>query len=591
MTNSDLNPSETNLDLLVRISPLCDAFEAEYLKGNEPRIENFLTIEGSECRLELLRELLKLDIEYRLASGKKLDFSDYLSRFPDDQEFLRAVWSNAATIASAPRCSSLNQFNGWDLPKRLGAYELVQVLGQGGMGVVYRAIQFSGETPLREVALKLIRVDQWFGVTNSKGNLLVARFREETRFAAQLEHPNIVRVYDIGQIEGLDFFSMELIVGEDLTSWVNQGIKPLLVYLDLLIAVAKAISFAHERGIVHRDLKPGNILVDQHGKPYIADFGLAKSTTGGSELTHTGQILGTPGYMAPEQAAGISKNIGASVDVYALGGLLYFCLTGQAPFVTTNALDAFVQVLESEPIPPRKLRPQVPRSLELICLHCLEKKSEDRYGTALEVAEDLERFRGGLPTHVKSPTIVERLRRFGRRSPVISSHLGALLLVLLIGQVQFVLTTDKNLSYHLQVSSLMLAWIAISILCGYLTRIIQIETKIATIWLCLDALFLTVTISLLCDKNYPPNAILIGYPMIVVAGGMFYQARMVVLVTIVSTLSFAMLLALEPYLLPNLFQNAVFLVLLVCIGACSYHQVRRFRILSQFMDHKRDHLF
>ncbi|MDZ4852476.1 MAG: serine/threonine-protein kinase [Pirellulaceae bacterium] len=411
----------------------------------------------------------------------------------------------------------------------------------------------------------------------------------ENRNAKQLQHDNIVRVYDVGQIDGLDYFSMELIDGTDLSSVLKLRQLSYFKIAETIVSVAQAISFAHGKGIVHRDLKPSNILLDSQHKPYVADFGLAKSTSRNSDLTQTGQVLGTAGYMAPEQAACDYKNVGVFADIYGLGGLLYFCLTGQAPFVSENVLDALVQVLESEPIPPRTLNTQIPRSLDLICMRCLEKKPEDRYANAKEVAEDLERFLNGLPTHARPPTIIDRLRRIGRRSPVISSHLGALGLALIIGQLQFALSANKDLNHHIQVTFITLTWIAISVLCGFFARSKRFEAMVATFWLCADSLLLTVLISMMSTQIQPAGAILIGYPMVVVGGGMFFRARMVVLVTIVTMLSYLVLLFLEDYMLNNFFQHAIFLVLLACIGICSLHQVRRFRMLSNYIESRREH--
>ncbi len=222
-------------------------------------------------------------------------------------------------------------------------------------------------------------------------------------------------------------------------------------------------------------------------------------------------------------------------------------------------------------------------------MRCLEKKPEDRYANAIEVAEDLERFLNGLPTHAKAPTIIDRLRRFGRRSPAISSHLGAIGLAFFIGQLQFTMKTDRDLEYHIQVSSLMLAWIATSVLRGFFASNKKFETMVATIWLCADSVFLTVVISMLSNPTFPPGAILIGFPMIVVGGGMFFRATMVILVTIASMLSYLVLLILESYMLDSLFQHAIFLVLLACMGICSLHQVRRFRMLSNYIETRRDH--
>jgi len=590
MPNDDTIQPDLGYHVLKRIGPICDAFEAEIRRGAVPVIEDFLATGIASDRSTLLLELLKLDREYRVASGNPLPFADYFARFPNDENCLRSVLMEAETIAADTVIPSIPKNFSRNLPKRLGQYKLLEVLGQGGMGVVYRAVQYAGEIPIREVAIKLVRTDQWFGVENTQSSVLLARFREETRFAAQLQHDNIVRVYDVGQIDGLDYFSMELIDGTDLSSALKLRQLSYFKIAETIVSVAQAISFAHAKGIVHRDLKPSNILLDSQLKPYIADFGLAKSTISNSDLTQTGQVLGTAGYMAPEQAAGDYKNVGVFADIYGLGGLLYFCLTGQAPFVSENILDALVQVLESEPIPPRTLNTQIPRSLDLICMRCLEKKQEDRYANAKEVAEDLERFLKGRPTHAKPPTIIDRLRRFGRSSPVISSHLAALGLAFLIGQLQFAMGASRwPLTYHLQVSTITLAWIAISVLFGFLASSKRFEAMVAAFWLCADSLFLTVLISILSDEIHPPGAILIGYPMLVVGGGMFFRARMVVLVTIVTMLSYLVLLVSLPYMRNNLFQHAIFLVLLACIGICSLHQVRRFRMLSNYIESRREH--
>ena len=591
MQQDDLIPNcESDFMLLSRISPICDAFESEFQRGSEPLIEDYL-IKGQDAdRRQLLFELLKLDLEYRQALGKSISLPEYLARFPNEEECVRSIFNEAETIDSDPIKTQSPKRAANDLPKRLGNYELLEVLGQGGMGVVYRAVLYVGDAPFREVALKLIRIDQWFGVADARSSELIARFREEARNAAQLKHPNITRVYDVGQLDGLDYFSMELIAGTDLTQLMENRPLSFTKIAETLIPVAQAIAYAHDLGIVHRDLKPSNILIDNQGKPYIADFGLAKSTTSSSDLTHTGQILGTPGYMAPEQAAGEYRYVGPSADIYGLGGLLYFSLTAQAPYVAANILDALVQVLERDPIPPRILKPTVPRSLELICMRCLEKKAENRYATPMEVAEDLDRFLNGLPTQAQAPTIIERLRRFGRRSSVISIHLGALGLMLLLGQVQFATGNGLESNDHLEVTFVMLAWIAMSVFCGFLTGIKKWESIAATFWLCADAVFLTVLIAKLSDPNInPPGTLLIGYPMIVVGGGMFFQARMVILVTIASMLSFIGLLVLESD--PSSpFRNAVFLILLACIGICCLHHVRRFRRLNDYVESRRGNL-
>ena len=351
--------------------------------------------------------------------------------------------------------------------------------------------------------------------------------------------------------------------------------------------IAEAVDYAHQHGIVHRDLKPANVLLDEHGVPHITDFGLAKRTDTNSDLTRTGQILGTPGYMAPEQAAGESKTIGAPADIYSIGGLLYFVLTGRPPFRAANVLDTLMQSLQSEPTMPRALKPTIPKSLEQICMRCLERAPGDRYASAGEVANDLDRFLQHAPVHARPPTRLEQIRRFTRRSPTLSVHLAALALLLIVAQFRYLFTPDRKLTLHLQISGLLIGWALISIAL-HLTGKTSVSERVAgTILLCTDAALVTVLFVLMSTPDVPPGPLLIGYPLIIVSGAMYAHVPRVVLVTIASVISYLALLTVEPSLRHPVHYPVCFLIMLLSIAACMVHQVRRVRTLSDYFESRR----
>jgi serine/threonine-protein kinase len=291
-------------------------------------------------------------------------------------------------------------------PARFGEYEILAEIGRGGMGVVFKA----REPELnRIVALKMILA----GSLPDESEL--QRFRVEATAAARLQHPNIVAVHRVGELEGRHFYSMEYVEGPTLTQRLARGPLPGRAAARYLAAIARAIHHAHEHGILHRDLKPGNILLDADDQPRVTDFGLAKQFTACGGHTRTGSVLGTPSYMAPEQAAG-RKDLGPACDVYGLGALLYELLTGRPPFRAETPLDTLLQVMGREPAPPRLLNPKIDRDLETICLKCLSKEPRHRYASALELALDLERFLQGEPIHARSFNVVDRLARLLQRS-------------------------------------------------------------------------------------------------------------------------------------------------------------------------------
>jgi tRNA A-37 threonylcarbamoyl transferase component Bud32 len=261
----------------------------------------------------------------------------------------------------------------------VGDYELLQVIGRGGMGVVYKARQKGLD---RVVALKMILQGELADQSS------VQRFYEEARSAATLDHPHIVPIYEINRQDGRHYFTMAFVEGTSLRALAAQGrLRPAAEVAAIVAVVAEAVQFAHDKGIIHRDLKPDNVLIDRHGRPRVTDFGLAKRLSGGPGLTLSGQLMGTPAYMAPEQARGDLAAIGASADIYGLGGILYFLLTGHPPFSAANVGEVLYQLMTSPPVPPRQLNPAVPPELEAVCLKCLEKEPGQRYPSAAAVAQ------------------------------------------------------------------------------------------------------------------------------------------------------------------------------------------------------------
>jgi serine/threonine protein kinase len=262
----------------------------------------------------------------------------------------------------------------------IDGYEILGVLGRGGMGVVYKARQLACD---RIVALKFLLAGQLASAEEQR------RFQREAKAAARLDHPNIVPIYEVGECRGHHYFSMKLIEGGSLAQHRQQLTEVPREPVRLLAQVARAVHYAHDKNILHRDLKPANILLDAEGRPYVADFGLAKWFGPEASLTQSGAIIGTPSYMAPEQAFA-KKDLGPAVDVYALGAILYECLTGRPPFQNQNPLDTLLEVRQKQPTRPRALNPRVDQGLEAICLQCLEKDSNARYATANDVAEALD---------------------------------------------------------------------------------------------------------------------------------------------------------------------------------------------------------
>lgn len=301
-----------------------------------------------------------------------------------------------------------------------GDYKIQDEIARGGMGVVYRARQLSLN---RLVALKMIQSSH---LLSDEARL---RFRVEIEAVAQLNHPHIVSLYESGEHEGVHYFTMRLVEGGDLAAHLKKEC-PLRKRVQLLVKVCRAVHHAHQRGILHRDLKPSNILVDAEGEPHVADFGLAKSTDHDSGFTFTSSVLGSPNYMAPEQATGKSRQLTTAVDVYGLGAILYHLLAGRPPFQARTPIETLRQVVDQDPVPPRSINPAANRDLETIALKCLRKEAAARYGTAEDLAQDLERWLAGEPILARPLSPLQTALRWSRRHPAAALLSVALVLAL-----------------------------------------------------------------------------------------------------------------------------------------------------------------
>ncbi|MEO2020870.1 MAG: protein kinase, partial [Pirellulaceae bacterium] len=494
-----------------QLDKVCDQFEQAWQSGEIPEVSRFLAANADQwqhwpvaSRRQLLEELIKLDLEYRwqeqdqsqrtalvaeqdtiagndggakrllledyvrqhpeLGSSDRLSLElvleeyrvrqrwgdqplhqEYLKRFPDHGPQLQEKLVQVDADLSAEENTQYRQITSSNtVPSpalasgRFGDYELLEEIARGGMGVVYKARQVSLN---RIVALKMILAGQLASEED------VRRFRSEAEAAANLQHPSIVRIYEVGTIDGQHYFSMDFIEGHSLADQAVLEPMEMEEAARLVSQVATAIEYAHQQGILHRDLKPHNVLMDAKNQPWVTDFGLAKRIEGQSDLTGTGQVLGTPSYMPPEQACADAAAVGPTSDVYSLGAILYELVTARPPFKAQTPLDTLLQVLGEEPVAPHSLNGSVPVDLETIILKCLEKDPRRRYQSAQELAEELGRYLAGEPIQARPIGQWERAWRWCRRKPTLAALYGTaatLMLILGIGGTMVAVQQSRN---------------------------------------------------------------------------------------------------------------------------------------------------
>ena len=355
-------------------------------KFTEPEVEDHDTVH-QRAIADVLSSLTE-----RLQGGESIELSDVVERFPNYKDELTELWplvmltemagENAAPVDETAAAKE-NELTEKQLPTTFGDFELVEEIGRGGMGVVYRARQ---QSLGREVALKLILLDHLASETDR------ARFYAEARAAAKLEHPHIVPVYDLGDVQGRPYISMKLIEGSTLSSQLQNGHMDGKSAAKLLIPLCQAVQYAHENSVLHRDVKPSNIMINHEGQAFLTDFGLAKDLRETPTLTRTGAVVGTPAYMPPEQASGQKPTLDPTSDVYSLGAVLYHMITGQPPFVGRTGLETVLMVMEQDPPSPRSLTRGLDRDLEMIILRCLQKPPDLRYASASALEQDLNAY-------------------------------------------------------------------------------------------------------------------------------------------------------------------------------------------------------
>jgi tRNA A-37 threonylcarbamoyl transferase component Bud32 len=549
--------ADWRLEQARRINRACEDFERRFRSGQQPRIESAIESAEPGDRTNLFAELLILELELRRESAANPKPDEYVARFPERVEQVRTAFeltfaSSAAKPSDAGGClpsrisrspiaaaacvseaETLNlnaQSGSMEIAAigSIGDYELIEEIARGGMGVVFKARH---RVLKRVVALKMILSGQMAGASERE------RFRREAELAANLDHPHIVPIYEVDEDQGHCFFSMKLVDGGSLSKQASRYSADPRAIARLVSTLARAVDYAHSQGFLHCDLKPSNVLLDQHGTPYLTDFGLARRTGADSSLSGSGAILGTPSYMAPEQATASRASLGPATDVYGLGAILYELLTGRPPFRAETVMETVVQVLERDPAPPGETKADIPREIESICLKCLEKSPKDRYPSARALADELDNYLDG--EGIAATGILARLRRWNRREPELVARLGGLVLVAIITQYNYLFVTKTpSFALNYTVQGVLFLWAISAIGFQHLIRAGIKRQAVPVLCSAADILFLTIELKLLDPFE---STLLVGYPLLIAASGLWWRVSLVWIATMLAIAAFGVL--------------------------------------------------
>jgi hypothetical protein len=484
----------------------------------------------------------------RVSAGENLNLESVCQEHAIFAKDLRELWgvivvANMAAVNHSHTTLPyvVPMFQSAQLPRQFGNYVLEKEIGRGGMGIVFQARRISDN---QAVAIKMILRGEFASTVER------FRFEAEAIAASRLNHPNIVPIFEIGKHENHDFFCMKLLEGESLAERLSKRPLPARTAAEVMLQISSAIAHAHQQGVLHRDLKPSNILLDQNGVAYVADFGLAKSIHGQQSLTRSGAVIGTPSYMAPEQASGMKSQIGPSSDIYSLGAILYHALTGRPPFLGGSAVETVMMVIEQDPVAPRVLNPACDRKLEMIAMRCLQKPVDLRYPSAVDLQKDLQAYLDNEQVtagYGKFHQVFGNLLRETHHAAVLENwgllwiwHSLVLLIVSKLTHVFYLMGVTNRWHYWLMWTVCMGAWAGVfRFVRRKMGPVTFVERQIAHVWgaslLGVMLLFpLEYLLELPVLKLAPILAVFAGSTFLIKAGmlsGFFYFPALVMFVT------------------------------------------------------------